>query len=66
MQLAAKYEEMFPPECRELVTLTDRAYTIQEILEMEETICKALEFRFTAPTVHSFICRYVKAAHADT
>ena len=64
-QIAAKYEEIYPPEMRDLVYITDRAYNKQEILEMESEIVNALEFQFTVPTVHSFLCRYLKAAHAD-
>lgn len=32
---------------------------------MESEIVNALEYRFTIPTIHSFLCRYLKAAHAD-
>jgi hypothetical protein len=63
--VAAKYEEIYPPELRDLVYITDRAYNKQEILEMESDIVNTLEYRFTVPTIHSFLCRYLKAAHAD-
>ena len=32
---------------------------------MESEIVNTLEYKFTVPTVHSFLCRYLKAAHAD-
>ena len=32
---------------------------------MESEIVNTLEFKFTVPTIHSFLCRYLKAAHAD-
>ena len=63
--LAAKYEEIYPPELRDLVHITDRAYNKQEILEMESEIAISLDYQLTIPTVHSFLCRYLKAAHAD-
>lgn len=63
--VAAKYEEIYPPELRDLVYITDRAYNKQEILEMESDIVNVLEYKFTVPTIHSFLCRYLKAAHAD-
>lgn len=63
--VAAKYEEIFPPELKELVYITDRAYSKAEILEMEADILTALDYRLTLPTVHSFLCRFLKAAHAD-
>lgn len=63
--VAAKYEEIYPPELRELVYITDKAYNKQEILEMESDILLTLDFQLTVPTVHTFLCRYLKAAHAD-
>ena len=45
--------------------ITDRAYNKQEILEMESEIAITLDYQLTVPTVHSFLCRYLKAAHAD-
>lgn len=63
--VAAKYEEIYPPEFRDLVYITDRAYQKQEILEMESEIVNTLQYNFTVPTAHSFLCRYLKAAHAD-
>jgi cyclin B len=63
--LASKYEEIYPPELRDLVYITDRAYNKQEILEMESDIVNTLHYNLTVPTVHSFLCRYLKAAHAD-
>jgi G2/mitotic-specific cyclin-B, other len=65
IQLSAKYEEIYPPELRDLVYITDRAYNKQEILEMESEIAITLDYQMTIPTVHSFLCRYLKAAHAD-
>ena len=65
MLLAAKYEEIYPPELQDLVFITDRAYTVKEILEMESEVCNALQYNLTVPTVHTFLCRYLKAAHAD-
>jgi hypothetical protein len=50
---------------RELVYITDKAYNKQEIVEMETDIANTLQYKLTVPTVHSFLCRYLKAAHAD-
>lgn len=32
---------------------------------MESEIVTTLDFYFTIPTTHAFLCRYLKAAHAD-
>lgn len=63
--LASKYEEIYPPELRDLVYICDRAYSNEQILEMEERILKALEYQITIPSAHAFLVRYLKAAHAD-
>lgn len=63
--VASKYEEIYPPELRDLVYITDKAYSQQEILTMEETVLKALEFKVTIASTHCFLVRYLKAAHAD-
>ena len=63
--LAAKYEEIYPPELRDLVYITDKAYTKEEILAMEERMLKALDYKVTIASTHCFLVRYLKAAHAD-
>lgn len=65
LSLAAKYEEIYPPELRELVYITDKAYNKAEVVEMESDIVNTLEYNLTVPTIHTFLCRYLKAAHAD-
>ena len=63
--IASKYEEIYPPELRDLVYICDRAYTRQDIIEMEETVLKALEYNITVPSAHVFLVRHLKAGHAD-
>jgi len=63
--IASKYEEIYPPELRDLVYICDRAYSKIEILDMEEVILKRLEYQITIPSAHAFLVRYLKAAHAD-
>ena len=62
---AAKYEEIYPPDLRDLVYITDKAYNKREILLMESEILETLSYDLTVPTVHTFLCRHLKAAHAD-
>ncbi len=63
--LASKYEEIYPPELRDLVYICDRAYTRNDILEMEELILRVLHYQITIPSAHAFLVRFLKAAHAD-
>lgn len=66
MLLASKYEEIYPPEIRDLVFITDRAYNKEQILEMESTMANALQFRLTVPTIYCFLLRYLKVRAAIT
>jgi len=63
--IASKYEEIYPPDIGDLVYICDKAYTKKDIVQMEETILKTLEYRITIPSAHAFLVRYLKAAHAD-
>ena len=62
--IACKYEEIYPPEIADLHKVCD-AYTKNEILKMEKTILKALDFKLSYPLPLHFLRRFSKAAHAD-
>ncbi|KAG5496400.1 hypothetical protein JKF63_02702 [Porcisia hertigi] len=57
MLLAAKYEEIWPPEVKECVHISANTYTREEITQMERSICTALSFRLTVPTPFPFASR---------
>jgi cyclin B len=63
--LACKYEEIYPPEVRDCVYITDRAYTRQELLDMEQNIVEKLDFKLTVPTGHPFLVRYLLVVQAS-
>ncbi|KFP73387.1 Cyclin-A1, partial [Apaloderma vittatum] len=56
--LAAKYEEIYPPEVNELVYITDYTYTKKQVLRMEQLLLKVLAFDLTAPTINQFLLQY--------
>lgn len=66
MLLASKYEEIYPPQIRDLVFITDRAYNREQILGMESTMANALQFRLTVPTTYCFLLRYLKVNTAES
>jgi len=66
MLVASKYEEIYAPEVRDFVYITDKAYTREQILAMEASMLNTLDFRVSAPTVYVFLNRYLKVAQADT
>ncbi|XP_036381302.1 cyclin-A1 [Megalops cyprinoides] len=57
--LAAKYEEIYPPEVDEFVYITDDTYTKKQLLRMEHLFLKVLAFDMTVPTTHQFLRQYM-------
>ncbi len=62
MLIASKYEEIWAPEVRDFVYISDKAYTKEQILAMEKLILNTLKFELTVPTPNTFLCRFLKAA----
>ncbi|CAA3029959.1 G2 mitotic-specific cyclin-2-like [Olea europaea subsp. europaea] len=65
MLLASKYEEVFVPVIDDLIFISDKAYTRQEVLQMEWLMLHTLQFTMSLPTVHVFMRRFLKAAQSD-
>ena len=38
--IASKYEELYPPEIKDFVYITDNTYTAKQVLQMEINICR--------------------------
>ncbi|GMF13468.1 unnamed protein product [Phytophthora lilii] len=62
MFIAAKYEEIYPPEAEDFVKITDNAYTREEVFQMEAKMLATLGYRVTFPTAFQFMKRFVKAS----
>ena len=62
MFLASKYEEIYAPECRDFVYISDKAYSREQILAMEGNMLAKLNFRLTYPNAFVFLKRYCKVA----
>jgi cyclin B len=58
--VACKYEEIFPPEVRDCVYITDHAYTHKEVLEMEMKILIFFGYSVACPTAHQFLVRFLR------
>lgn len=58
MFIAAKYEEIYPPEVGEFVYITDNTYTKKQVLRMEQLILKVLTFDLCVPTFNTFLTAY--------
>ncbi|RWS21569.1 cyclin-A2-like protein [Leptotrombidium deliense] len=57
--ISAKYEEIYPPDVHEFVSITDDTYTKTQVLNMEKLILKVLQFDVSAPTAHYFLRKYL-------
>ncbi|XP_029174789.1 cyclin-A1 isoform X2 [Nylanderia fulva] len=58
MFIAAKYEEIYPPEVGEFVYITDDTYTKTQVIKMENLILRVLSFDLTVPTHFTFLTEY--------
>jgi len=56
--MGAKFEELYPPQIRDFVYVTDKAYSKEEIIQMEVMMLTALDFRVCCPTAAHFLERY--------
>lgn len=50
MLVASKYEEIWAPEVRDFVYISDRAYSRDQILNMEKIMLNCLRFNLTVPS----------------
>eukprot|EP00756_Hemistasia_phaeocysticola_P026662 Hpha_TRINITY_DN16076_c1_g1::TRINITY_DN16076_c1_g1_i10::g.119165::m.119165/K06627/CCNA; cyclin-A len=63
MMIAAKFEEMFPPEVGDYVHISANTYTRDEMLAMEADVLQELDFRLALPTAHAFTRQLVDACN---
>jgi len=62
--IAAKVEEVHPPDVANLVCICDGAYTAEQLLAMECTILQKLDFRVDGPTVEHFLPHFMVACQS--
>lgn len=60
--IASKYEEIHPPEIGDLVYITDKSSSREDICETEIDILNALEFRIAGPTMYHYLRYYESVA----
>jgi len=65
MLVASKYEEIYAPEVKDFVYITDRAYTEKEILRMEIRILASLNFDLGRPLPLHFLRRASKTGGVE-
>ncbi|CAI4222299.1 unnamed protein product [Auanema sp. JU1783] len=65
MMIAAKYEEIYPPQLKDFVYLTEDCFTGRQFLMMERAILNELKFDVCAPTAQWFGARFASIQNAD-
>ncbi|XP_071900775.1 cyclin-B2-5-like isoform X2 [Coffea arabica] len=65
MLLACKYEEVSVPVVEDLILISDRAYSRNDVLEMESLMINILQFNLSVPTPYVFMRRFLKAAQSN-
>ena len=56
--IASKYEEIYPPDIRDFLAVSENKFTKQMVLQMEKNILLTLGFQVTAPSSYRFLQRY--------
>jgi hypothetical protein len=65
MLIASKYEEIYAPEVRDFVYITDKTYTKEDIIKMEYKILKALNFETLSVYPYTFLQRFHFVTQTD-
>lgn len=60
---ASKYEEIHPPEIRDLVYITDRSSSREDIIDTEIDILNALDFIISRPTIFHYLLYFANTAY---
>ena len=63
--IASKYEEIYHVGVGNLGTICKQTYSREEIVSFEIEILETLGYRVTIESAHTFLVRFLKAAHAD-
>lgn len=63
--VASKYEDTWPPRISDLIFISDKMYTREEILAMECLILEKLDYNLGCPMPLNFLRRYSKVADSD-
>ena len=65
MYLASKMEEIYAPEIGDFAYITDDAYTVAEIRQMEMRILNVLRFNLCPPLALNFLRRFSRAGQVN-
>lgn len=61
--IATKYEEIYPPELKDFLSVSENKFTKEEVLQMEFQILTTLQFDFFVPSSLRFLERFRKLSN---
>eukprot|EP00933_Yihiella_yeosuensis_P049992 TRINITY_DN47760_c0_g1_i1.p1 TRINITY_DN47760_c0_g1~~TRINITY_DN47760_c0_g1_i1.p1 ORF type:complete len:431 (+),score=89.93 TRINITY_DN47760_c0_g1_i1:59-1351(+) len=64
--IAAKFEEIHPPNVGDFVYITDNTYTKEDVLEWEVTMLSTLGFEIVTPTVAHFVDPFLMVNQSES
>ena len=56
--ISTKYEEIYPPDLRDLLAVSENKFSREQVLTMEQSILHALNFKVTSPSTYRFLERF--------
>jgi len=62
--ISTKYEEIYPPELKDLLSVSENKFTRAEVLAMERDMLLTLQFDITTPSAYRFLERFRKLCSA--
>ena len=62
--IAAKYEEIYPPDLSDFLQVSENKFTRHQVLEMEKEILQKLNFKITVPSAYRFLQRFRRLSGA--
>lgn len=65
LNIAAKYEEIYPPHLKDFIKFSDKVFPKRIIIETELKVLKTLEFKLSNPTIMDFIERFRQFINSD-
>ncbi|XP_068656455.1 putative cyclin-A3-1 [Aristolochia californica] len=66
MLIASKYEEISAPHVEDFCYITDNTYTKEEVVQMETSVLKLLNFEMGNPTIKTFLRRFTMEAQENS
>ena len=61
--VATKYEEIYAPDLKDLLSISENKFSKEDVLQMEFQILTTLQFNFLVPSALRFLERYRKLSN---